>query len=162
MVARLTHSDVPPDGASSAVPQELVLALLSVDGATAACASHGDMAAVAVLGSCYAVVADAIAGADGEVVKVMGDGLLVSFPIARASEAVAALRVGQARATRQWRSFDPRCSVMVRATAGQVLQVSLGPPGSARPELYGDVLNQLFKRAAGDFILSPQLAALLP
>ena len=72
------HPEVAPDVASGAVPLDLVLALLSVDNATAASARHGDEATVAVLATYYAIVADAIAAADGNGAKVMGDGVLVS------------------------------------------------------------------------------------
>jgi class 3 adenylate cyclase len=150
-----------PNADLPGVPQELVLALLSVDGASAACATHGDAATVAVLATYYAIVADAIAATGGDVIKVMGDGVLVAFPIERARDAVAALHVAQERAGAEWRGFDARCSVVVRVTAGRVLRVSLGPPGAERPDLYGHALNQLYRLPAGEFVVAPQLAAKL-
>lgn len=140
---------------------DLVLALASVDGASAACAAHGDVATAAVLSDYYALLADTIAGAEGRVVKVMGDGALLVFPAARAPDAVVALRAAQARGTARWRAFDPRCRVVVKATAGRVLCAPMGPPGDERPDVYGDALNRLFTVPARDLVLTPELLACL-
>ena len=141
--------------------RDLVLALLSVDGATAACATHGDERTVETLTVYYAIVAKVIARAEGTVIKVTGDGMLLSFPIERAREAVETLRVAQARASEHWRALDSRCSARVRATAGRVVSAPLGPPGAERADVYGDVLNQLYKQPPGDFVITQQLTELL-
>jgi class 3 adenylate cyclase len=141
--------------------EHLVLAIASVDGATAACATHGDAATVAVLSDYYALVAEAVATAGGRVVKVMGDGVLMTFPADRARDAVAALRTAQAHGTDRWKAFDARCAVVVKAGAGPVLSVPLGPPGEERPDVYGDVLNRLMKSPHGTFMVTPELTALL-
>lgn len=157
----MSSSRAGPSAVLPGVPEELVLAFVSVNGASAACATHGDAATVAVLARYYAIVADAIAATDGDVIKVMGDGVLVAFPFERAGDAVAALHVAQERASAEWRAFDARCSVVVRATAGPVLRVSLGPPGSERPDVYGHALNELYRLTPGEFVLAPQISAKL-
>jgi class 3 adenylate cyclase len=141
--------------------EHLVLALLSVDGASAACATHGDGTIVTALTAYYALVADAVRTAGGRVVKVLGDGVLLAFPAERAREAVEVLRTAQARGTTRWRQLDPRCVVVVKAGAGEVLSLRLGPPGDERPDLYGHALNQLYKVPPGDFVITPDLHALL-
>jgi len=153
-----------PSARTEAVPGEVehvVLALLSVAGATAACATHGDFAMVAALQAYYAVVAAEVTPAAGQVVKVLGDGVLVAFPIVHAAAAVAALRTGQERATAHWQAFDARCIVQVRATAGAVLRARLGPPGAERDDVYGATLNALFKLPPEDFRVAPALATRL-
>ena len=141
--------------------EQLVLALTSVAGETAACAAHGDADTVAVLTDYYAIVADAAARAGGRVVKVIGGGILLAFPRDRARDAVDALHAAQAQATALWRAFDGRCRVQVKVTAGPVMRVPLGPPGDERDDVYGHTLNQLFKTPPDDFVLTPDAQALL-
>ena len=139
----------------------LVLALTAVAGSTDACAAHGDARTVAVLADYYALVADAADGAGGRVIKVIGDGAIVTFPIDGVREAVEALRSLQVKATSLWRGFDERCRVEVKVGAGEVVCGLLGPPGEERPDVYGDALNWLFKAPSGEFVLTPEVEALL-
>ena len=153
----------PSSFAATATPVavDVIVALLSVNGATTAAERHGDAAMVAALQRYYRVVAAALAAADGDVVKVMGDGVLATFPRERASEVVAALRRAQREATAHWQAFDAGCTVVVRATAGPMLRVALGPPGAERPDVYGATLNALWRLSGGDIVLAPALAAQL-
>lgn len=141
--------------------EQLVLALLSVDGTMAACADHGDAATLAVLSSYYALIATGSAEAGGRVIKVMGDGMLIAFPLERATDAVAACRQLQTVATLHWRDFDARCRARVVMTAGPVLSGQLGPPGYEAPDLFGHTLNQLFRAPAGEVVLLPSIDPLL-
>ena len=145
----------------SVLEAHLVLALASVDGAAAACAEHGDHATLAVLLEYYAVITASARTCGGRVVKVMGDGVLLTFPVERARDAVVALRSAQQETTRLWQTFDARCHVGVRVGAGRVLAGTFGPPGDARPDIFGDVLNRLFRVPPGAFVLTPQAEALL-
>ena len=140
---------------------QLVLAVASVDGATAACAEHGDRATLAVLSEYYAVIAASARTCGGRVVKVMGDGVVLAFPAGSAQDAVTALRSAQQETTRLWQAFDTRCHVGVRVSAGSVLAGSFGPPGEERPDIFGDALNRLFRTPPGAFVLTPQVEALL-
>jgi class 3 adenylate cyclase len=145
----------------SAETAHLVLGLISVNGMMAACAEHGDAETLVVLSDYYALVASAIAPAGGRVVKVMGDGVLVAFPHARANEAVALCRDLQAAATTHWQAFDPRCRARVVLGAGPVLSGRFGPPGQEVDDLFGHTLNQLFRASAGEFVLLPSIEALV-
>lgn len=149
----------PLDVAAAPVAADLVLALLTVNGASTAAATLGDAAMVVALQAYYAEVAAAIASAGGEVVKVMGDGVLVAFPRERARDAVAALRVAQRAVTTRWQAHDAGCHVVVRAVAGPVLRAALGPPGAERPDVYGTILNALWRLPLGALVLSPELQA---
>ena len=149
-------------GAPSLRVEPLVFALASVNGATAACATHGDAATVVVLSDYYALLAAAAAAADGWVIKVMGDGVLLGFPTPRAGEAVEVLRAAQAAGTRRWQDFDARCRVTIRAGTGPVVRARLGPPGDERDDIYGDALNRLFKTPPSEeLLLLPELRALI-
>jgi class 3 adenylate cyclase len=78
---------------------ELVFAILSVTGVTAACATHGDVPTVETLTRYYSLVADTIRAADGRVVKVIGDGVIASYPVSQPRAAVDNLRFVQERGT---------------------------------------------------------------
>lgn len=148
-------------GGPALVEESLILAVFSVDGATAACATHGDRATVAILSDYYARVATILSPAAGQVIKVMGDGALVVFPPDDARAVERACRQAQAEGTRLWQAFDPRCRVRVRLGAGTVVRGRLGPPGAERVDIYGDALNQLFKASGDEFLILPGFAALL-
>ena len=137
---------------------ELVFAILSVAGATAACATHGDVPTVDMLARYYSLVGDAIRHSEGRVIKVIGDGIVITFPVSHAADAIVDLRSAQGRATNLWQSFDQRCRVQVKVGIGPLISGLFGPPGQERHDAYGDALNQLFKLPAGDFVVSSALA----
>src|SRR5437867_5063968 len=141
--------------------EDLVFAITSVSAATAACRARGDLDTAAVLSDYYALVADAVRPSEGRVVKVIGDGVLVVFPIRRAKEAVEALRALQSSATALWSDVDTRCRVQVKVGSGRLACGAMGPPGAERFDIYGTALNDLFKTPTGDFVIMPELAVLL-
>ena len=155
MQAEIFNESVPFD------EESLVLAVFSVDGATAACATHGDRPTVAVLSDYYVRVAATLAPATGQVIKVMGDGMLVVFPPTNARAAETTCRQAQAECTKLWQAFDPRCRVRVKLGAGTVVRGRIGPPGEEHVDVYGHVLNQLYKASGEEFLILPGLAALL-
>src|SRR5437762_176463 len=136
---------------------DLVFAILSVAGATAACAARGDGPTVQTLARYYSLVADAIRHSEGRVIKVMGDGIVITFPVSHAGDAIEDLRSVQERATNLWQLFDRRCRVQVKVGIGSLIRGLFGPPGQEREDVYGDALNQLFKLPAADFVVSPAL-----
>jgi class 3 adenylate cyclase len=141
--------------------EELVFAITSVSAATAAGRAHDDLDMAAVLGEYYALVADGIRASEGRVVKVIGDGVLLVFPLGRAKDAVAALRDVQSSANALWAEVDPRCRVQIKVGSGRLATGAMGPPGAQRFDIYGTALNDLFKMPAGDFVITQELAARL-
>lgn len=139
----------------------LVFSVVSVAGATAACATHGDAATVDQLNRYYTLAAALVRVAEGVVVKVMGDGLVITFPGDRAAEAVRALRELREQANEQWQRFDSRCRVEVKVGYGPLVVCALGPRGEERPDVYGDALNRLFKQRSADFLVTPELQSVL-
>ena len=139
----------------------LVFSVVSVGGVTAACATRGDVATVEELSRYYTLAASLVRPAEGTVVKVIGDGLIITFPGHRGHEAVQTLHALQQQATEQWQRFDSRCRVQVKVGYGPVIARALGPAGEERPDIYGDALNRLFKQAAADFVVMPELRSVL-
>lgn len=133
----------------------MIFALTSATGASKACAEHGDAATVTVLEAYYALVATAADRAGGRVVKLMGDGTLLTFPVARARDAVAALRMLQETATALWARFDARCRVQVKVGAGSLMAGMFGAPGREQFDVYGHELNELFQAPWEDFSVTP-------
>jgi class 3 adenylate cyclase len=136
---------------------ELILAVTRVPGFTKACETQGDSATFAQLSRYYASVMESVRRADGRVVKLMGDAMLLTFPVDRCGEAVVALRVVQDDASELWRRFDERCHVQVKVGVGQVVCGPLGTPGEERFDVVGDALNRLFKARWGDFELTAEV-----
>jgi adenylate cyclase len=141
--------------------EHLVLAIAHVTTYTQACAAHGDEETFAIIEQYYRSVSDIAAPAGGRVVKFMGDGVLLTFPISEAQNAVAALRRLQEETSELWRRFDDRCSVQVKVGVGSVVRGRLGPPGEERDDIIGDAVNRLIKAPWGDFEMSPEVEQLL-
>lgn len=141
--------------------EQLVFAITSVSAATAAGRAHDDLDMAAVLAEYYALIAEGVRASEGRVVKVIGDGVLVVFPLRKAKEAVQALRNLQPQANALWADVDPRCSVQIKVGSGRLATGAMGPPGAERFDIYGTALNDLFKMPAGDFVVTPGLTARL-
>lgn len=139
--------------------QRLTFAITQVLAASAACTKNGDAETVAVLAEYYRLAGEAAAAGGGQVVKVMGDGVVFTFPVDRCNEALGHLRRFQAAGTKLWNDFDPRCRVQVKVGTGSVVLAKLGAPGQESTDIYGDALNQLIKLPWGDFMLSAEVAA---
>ena len=142
--------------------ESLILAIASVNGASDACATLGDVVLAIELQAHYGRVAEAASRAGGRVLKVIGDGVLLAFPTSRAADALDAVRAIARDGTERWREVDAGCRVAVRVGAGEVVSDRLGPPGAERPDVYGDVLNQLFRLPPVDGVTTtPAVDALL-
>lgn len=140
---------------------ELVFAISSVAGSTAACATHGNIAALSMSSRYYELGFALTKRAGGKVVKVLGDGMLMSFPVERGRDAVDALKQLQSEGTTMWQGYDARCRVQVKASTGRLLVTKVGPPGDERDDLFGHALNMLFKLPAQEFVVTPELKALI-
>lgn len=111
--------------------EDLVLALVSVNGATTATSVHGDLAAMQTLNAYYAAAPNA---------------------------ALAALRRVQQDSAAVWSGFDAGCRVVIKAGAGPVATGLMGPPDDQRPDVFGHTLNTLFRMEPGDgFAISAEL-----
>jgi class 3 adenylate cyclase len=141
--------------------EELVFAIVSVDGSTRAGRTRPDLEMASVLSEYYALAAEGLRTSQGRIVKVIGDGILVVFPVSQARNAVAALRRFQSSATMLWSEVDPRCRAQVKVGVGTLATGPFGPPGDERFDVYGNALNQLFKAPAADFFVTPELSAVL-
>jgi class 3 adenylate cyclase len=137
--------------------REYVFAIASVSAASEAARSRGDLKAAGILRDYYSLVSETVEPSDGRVVKVMGDGVLVVFPLRRAKKAVAALRLLQSAATALWSRLDRRCRVQVKVGAGSLVSGTMGPPGQQRFDVYGTALNDLFQASTDDFLITPEL-----
>jgi class 3 adenylate cyclase len=139
----------------------LILAVTRVNFATRVCAAVGDVQMFAHLAQYYALVANEIASAQGQVIKVMSDSTLLTFPPEHPSETVEALHMLLTKANARWQQIDGRCQVQIKVGIGSVVSGMLGPPGGQRLDIIGTALNCLFKAPWGEFEVTPELARLL-
>ncbi len=98
--------------------EELVFAIASVDGSTRVGRTRSDLEMASILSDYYALAAESLGSSEGRIIKVIGDGILVVFPVTRAQESVAALRGFQASATALWSEIDPSCRAQVKVGVG--------------------------------------------
>ena len=143
---------------NSTEPTELIFAVTGVLASTQACADHGDRETFDVLARYYAVAAEEVRAAQGRVIKVMGDGLLLTFPIDDPHTVINSLRSMQVKTNEVWQRFDSRCSVQVKVGTGTVIAAMLGAPGDERLDIVGMALNKLMKAPWGPFEIMPELS----
>ena len=140
---------------------DLVFAITSIDGSTRAARTRPDLEMASVLSEYYALAAETLRSCQGRIIKVIGDGILVVFPLSHARDGVAALRRFQSSATALWAEVNTGCRAQVKVGVGSLATGPFGPPGDERFDVYGSALNQLFKAPAADFFITPALAAVL-
>ena len=99
--------------------------------------SHGDSATLEVAKSANAVIVEAVATAEGRVIKSLGEGLLVTFPSSRMRDAVNALRAAREKANEIWRSFDSRCELHATMTIGTAITGRLGLTHNGSEDVLG-------------------------
>jgi class 3 adenylate cyclase len=150
-----------PSAAPDLRPLDAIFALVAVAGSSAACSTRGDLPTARILAEYYTLVADAARPADGRIIKVIGDGVLLTFPTFRAREAVTALQALKRDGTRLWQRFDQGCRIQLKIGAGSVVAGQMGPPDDQRFDVYGDALNRLVKMPNDDVVISPEAQALL-
>lgn len=137
--------------------RDLVLATLHVTESTLAAERQGDRRFFKALERFYALVSDRTKTADGEVVKVMGDGVLMVFPPSRTKDAIRAVSEIQKTGTALWREFDGKCHVQVKVGRGSVLVGTL----AGRPDVVGNAVNAVMKAAwQGDVFIDDRVGAL--
>jgi len=141
------------------VTEQLVVAIVAVNGLSKATTAHGDAAIAARLNEYYEVIERACAKAGGRVIKVIGDGIIVAFPAERCAAAVDALRGAQREANMFWQAVDGTCRVVIKAGSGPIAAGTMGPPGNQRSDIYGATLNEVFRLPPGEFALTPALTA---
>lgn len=140
---------------------ELIVAVTHVPGSTRACRVQGDAATFEQLSQYYEFVSEIVTREEGRIVKCIGDSVLLVFPVNRCEGAVSVLRELQVRASGMWREFDAGCHVQVKLGAGTLACGELGPPGEERFDIVGDALNRLFKAPWNDFVILPEVEALM-
>jgi class 3 adenylate cyclase len=150
-----------PSAGPELKPLDAIFVLVGVAGSSAACSTRGDLPTARVLAEYYTLVADAARPAEGRIIKVIGDGVLLTFPTARVRDAMAALRTLKRDGTRLWQRFDEGCRIQLKIGAGSVVAGQMGPPDDQRFDVYGDALNRLVKMPNDDVVISPEARALL-
>jgi adenylate cyclase len=123
--------------------------------------SHREELAVAELvDAYYERIGDRVAGAGGTVVKFIGDGALLTFPVERADDAIAALfalreEIDAWLASEGWSS-----RLLVKVHAGPVVAGEYGARGAKRFDVLGNTVN-VAARLPRPFHVTPQAFRLL-
>ena len=133
--------------------EHLVIAATQVLNSSKACRERGDAAMFDTLTAYYAILHKHALTAHGRVIKAVGDGVLLTFPVAHVGDAIASLRAAQTEANALWRQFFDECSVQVKVSDGEVVCGEL----FGRFDIVGDAVNRLFKPPWDDFLVTSTL-----
>jgi class 3 adenylate cyclase len=124
-------------------------------------ASHREETEIAeMIDAYYERIADAAARAGGTVVKFIGDGALLAFPVDRADEALTALLDLRSQVDDWLRSDGWSSHLLVKAHSGPVVAGDYGPRDAKRFDVIGNVVN-VAARLPRPFHISPQFFRLL-
>jgi adenylate cyclase len=115
----------------------LAIGFLDLKGFSAVARRLDDQTLASVLDEFY-VLADAVAEpSGGTVLKLMGDGALITWPVARVDDALAAMIALRAAIERWARGHGLDTSLVVRLHCGEVVAGDFGPSARARPDVIG-------------------------
>jgi adenylate cyclase len=140
--------------------RELVIAFLDLSFFTKDASTREELAIAEIIDDYYERVGAHVAAAGGVVVKFIGDGALLTFPVERADDALTQLlelrqEVDQWLASRSWAS-----RLIVKMHAGPVVAGDFGVRDSKRFDVLGNTVN-VAARLPRPFHLSPQVFRLL-
>lgn len=115
-----------------------------------------DELVAALLDRYYERVGDAASAAGGVVVKVMGDGALLLFDVARADDAVRALLALRDDVATLCVDAGWSAHLVVKMHVGDVVLGPFGPKGAKRLDAIGGDVNVCARLATKDFALSAE------
>jgi adenylate cyclase len=140
--------------------RDLIIVFVDLSLFTRESSSRDDEATAALLDAYYERIANGTTRAGGTVVKFIGDGALLVFPVDRADDAMAGLfRLRQE--VDEWLAERGSSSrLAIKAHAGSVIAGAFGARGDKRFDVLGDVVNTA-ARLPRPFHVSPQVFRLL-
>ncbi len=122
--------------------QALVIAFIDLARFQIASRRVKDQALVEVLEDYYERIADGLKPAGGRVVKFMGDGALIVFPLERASQAARALLMLKSDVDARLAKRNFVTPLVARVHVGEVLAGAFGPKGDKRYDVIGQAVNR--------------------
>ena len=126
----------------SPITSNMVLAVVDIQGFTAACRNKTDSETYEMLNLFYNHAASIIADASGKVIKAIGDSILMAFPESQARQAVVSVENLKVSAQGLWSDFDATCVARIHAHFGPVASGHMGP--DQRFDVIGKTVNDLF------------------
>jgi class 3 adenylate cyclase len=115
---------------ASRIQETLLIAFTDVAGYSRAAAGRDNNELAAVADALYGATERAAVGSGGRLVKHLGDGSLLAWPIARADDAAIALLALRAEAAGILRSLGWKADLVVRVHAGEAVAGPFGASGA--------------------------------
>lgn len=144
-------------------PTRRVLVLADLAGYAAAFTTHDDDAMAAFTQAYYRICVDVLEGADGRVVKFIGDGCLCVFPAEAALAAVDAVRTLADRVAALSAEQGVTVELGANLHLGEVMEGLFGPADHARYDVIGAAVNSTARMGAGGTLrISRALREALP
>ncbi len=137
--------------------RDLVIAVADIAGTTKMAETMSNRELFEMFDAFYELVGGLVEGWGGQVVKCMGDAVLVVFPGNVPHQAIAGLRCLKREGETWLARYSPTPRIYLRAHLGPVVCGPLGPGGQKRFDVIGAAVNELFLMRSGDFVLSPEL-----
>jgi class 3 adenylate cyclase len=134
--------------------RRVVVCFVDLAGFARAAEFVDDEPLAARLDAYYERVGDAASAAGGVVVKVMGDGALLLFPVERADDAVRALLALRDDVAALCADWGAR--LVVKVHVGDVVCGPFGPRGDKRLDAIGGEVNIAARLPTKDFALSAE------
>lgn len=109
-----------------------------------------------LLSGYYEYLGDIVAGANGRVIKFMGDAALLLFPDSAVDAGMMALLKLQNEGDRYLAGKGIPCRHHIRAHFGTVIEGDLGTRAEKRPDILGSAVNAVFLLKTGGFVITPE------
>jgi class 3 adenylate cyclase len=105
----------------------------------------------------YAWSGELIQKSGGNVIKCIGDALMLAFDAEKASAAVMALRELKSSGDRWLKERQVPCHHYIKAHLGSVIAGPIGAPGMQRVDLYGKTVNICATLESQGLAITPQV-----
>jgi class 3 adenylate cyclase len=129
------------DAISERCETPLVIAFLSLNGYTVQASKLPDATVADTVNDYYELVDGHVIEAGGHVVKFIGDGALVVFPMERADSGICALLDLKTAVDRWYADRDWSCRMVVRVHAASVIAGPFGSGANTRFDVIGNAVN---------------------
>jgi class 3 adenylate cyclase len=153
-VIRPVAEAAPTAAAATGMKREpLVIAFVDLDRFQIASRRVRDEALVEILEDYYERIVSGLKPAGGRVVKFMGDGALVVFPLERATHAARALLMLKSEIDARHVKRKFASPFVARMHVGEVMSGQLGPKGDKRYDVVGQAVNRAATLHLGDGVV---------
>jgi len=145
------------DEINAPIEVNLLVASCDIKGFAKECEKFTNHRIFEIMSQFQTICYNIIDNSGGQIIKFMGDGILIIFPGHIANSAVQVLKELQVRIDRFIKAFCPDCLFIVKAHYGLTVCGKIGKDNHKQLDIIGKVVHHTFKMESDGFAISEAL-----